>query len=229
MSEQQEPLTPEQRIEWARIRLDHFTLEDWQAHSDLLREREKQLATWTPTHDDWHSPAQWAGLLTERVAIIAAAEDYIGPLSLIHDTRRNAARDAAIELGALAWAIIASCHRGEQFRINNESPQGPDPNLLTMYEIQFGVSLGDSGGKLYGQSYFVVSSNYDAACAYAMKHIAPTLPDGDRVVDIHYVDERRVHGAHPTLPQPLDQTTSRLLEAAKLAGLDLPTREQPQE
>ncbi|TXH58328.1 MAG: hypothetical protein E6Q97_02470 [Desulfurellales bacterium] len=227
MADEQEQMSPEERIARARVHLHNFTLEDWQAHSDLLRERTKQLETWTPTHDDWHSPAQWAGLLTERVAVIAAAEDYIGPLSLVHDTRRDAARDAAIQLGALCWAIIASCHRGEQYRITNESPQGPDPNLLTCYEMQFEIEDGQE--PRYSDSFMVVTSNLDAAKAYAMQHIAPTREYHQAIIGIWVVEGREVHGAHPTLPQPVDQTTSRLLEAARLAGLNLPTGEGEQE
>lgn len=224
MADEQEQMSPEERIARARVHLHNFTLEDWQAHSDLLRERTKQLETWTPTHDDWHSPAQWAGLLTERVAVIAAAEDYIGPLSLIHEPRRDAARDAAIELGALAWAIIASCHRGEQFRKEGTKPEGPDPNLLTMYTIGFEMRDGSLSG-----AHDVVTSNPDAARAYAMKHIAAARADYGDIAGTFIVSEQRVHGAHPSLPQPVDQTTSRLLEAARLAGLNLPTGEGEQE
>lgn len=212
-------MSPEERLAAARVRLDKFTLEDWQAHSDLLRERERQLQVWTPTHDDWHSPAQWAGLLTERVAIIAAAEDYIGPLALIHESRRDAARDAAIQLGALAWAIIATCHRGEQYRATQTKPEGPDPNVLTLYLV--GFTMRD--GSLLG-AYDIVARKPDDARSYAMRHIAPTLPQFPDIAGTFVAEgSTQVHGAHPSLPQPPDQTTSRLLEAARLAGLDLPT------
>lgn len=165
------------RLRYARIELQHMTLEDWQAHSALLKERAKQLETWSPSHDDWHSPAQWVNMIAIRLAEIAAAEDYIGPLTKIHQPSRTRARAAAIEIGALCWAMIASSFRGDLYAAG-ERPLNPErAPEATLYKVWFwreGRAEGEPK-TVRSSEFHIVAATEAGALDYASEHIAPKL------------------------------------------------------
>lgn len=185
--------SPEARVWRARIALGDLTIEDWQAHSDILRERIHQLQRWSPSHDDWHSAAEWGALIAQRIGAIMSAEDYIAPLTKVYGPSRARARDAAIEIAATAWALIAASHRGDLYESGKETIPAPVERRQSLYEVRFYYEAED-GATALSDSYAVVTYSERRALEYAAKYIAPTLPYAVKATECGSV--RRAYVAH---------------------------------
>ena len=164
-----------ERLATARIFLNDLTIEDWQAHSAILKERTLQLAQgWTPQHDDWHSVSGWVSLLAERLGTIAAADRFDGPLTLADDASREQCQQAAIQLAALAWAMLAASYRGDLYASGERAIEPDDVPKLQLFEVRFWYDA--DGARHLSDGYRIVTRSVADAFDYAQKFIAPTFP-----------------------------------------------------